>query len=861
MIPGELRITTNAEELDGLVRFLLDSPGEIAGAVVPGAVGGDAVVSRVRLALARELEVVDAGQPIAPDALGDLAAELTASETMLVVRLDREQPADESERLTFWQRLNYQRERLAQGRLRVLMVLGPQAEQYLAAAADDLRDWVFLFRFPEAVPTKEGRTEIVGRTTTRVRAERPSALRVQLERAREQLPSQRLLGERVLPMLRAAVARGDMDEAGRLWSDDLEDGAAWRRYRASQPVTDDLAPGDAERLVGDLLAVHAVALAAGHEEQSLDAALEAIEIQQRPVEPTAQDRMTLIKSRVAASQSLKALGRLDEAVSMIEQGVASIRALDQDQRESLARTLLRLTSVLDVAGRHEQAVENTEEAVKISRALVEDEHPRSQTLLADSLMALQRQLLVLGRTDQFRSVIQEAVEIYRRLAEDDPLSYGPNLVDALHELSRELSEQGRREEAVAATEEAVALSRAFPAALPETEFALALHTLATRLAALGRDEQALAVSREAVELYRASTTPPNTPLARALDQLGLRLGTLGRHDEAIVATQESADMVRELVARPPHARALTWSLARTLRHLGDHRAALGQHDGALAATQQALEILQGTPDPPLADLAEVFDRLGDRYTEQDRVGEAIAAKEDAANYYRSLQQGGTLAALTELARVLEELAALRNRAGDMNRTQSLTMEALQLRMMLPDQQSPAANTSSSLSALSQEELLQLSRAYTRTRTVYGSFLVVGAVLAIVAFFLPSWELNVAALLLSAVVILLSLRKLRRNPIEEIQRAIELYEIRSNAVEQRKRQMQAHGLPAARIDAKLAPEQDRTMALLVDDLLALEPGEDLARIAHERAYEPVEPPSSEPTRKTTERAPTDGLDDS
>ncbi|MEM9457528.1 MAG: tetratricopeptide repeat protein [Myxococcota bacterium] len=858
MTPGELRVPTDAEELDGLVRFLLDSPGEIAGAVVPGAVGGDAVVSRVRLALASDLEVVDAGQPILPDALGDLAAELAASETMLVVRLDRHLHAAQSDRLAFWQRLNYQRERLAQRRLRVLMVLGPQDERYLAAAADDLRDWVFLFRFPEAMPAAEGRTETVERTRTRARDKRPSALRVQLERAREQLPPERLIPERVLPLLRSAIARDDWDEARRLWNDDLDDGVAWRRYRASQPATDDLAPGDAKRLVDDLLAIQAVALAAGHEEQSLDAALEAIKVQQRRVDPTPQYRANLAESRIAASRSLMASGKINQSVSMLEQAVASLRTLGEDERGSLANALIEQASVLHTAGRHEQALESAEEAVELRRALVEDESARSQALLAAALMVLRRPLRELGRTDQSRFTTQEAVEIYRRLADDDPNFYRPNLVDALQDLVFVLTDQGRHEEALAAAEEVVGLYRTLPTAPPNSELALVLRALAHRLAALGRDEQALAVWRETVELHRAFTTPLDLGLAEALQQLGLRLGALDRHDEAIAATEEAASIYREIVAQQPRDPVMIWSLAVTLRHLGDQQAALGQHDTALASTQQALEVLQSNP-VPRAELAKIFDHLGDRYTEQERVDEAIAAKEDAAKHYRYLQQQGPPSVLADLTRVLEELAALRNRAGDMEGTQSLTKEALQLRMMLPDQERLAASTSSSLSALSREELLQLIRPYTRARAVYWSLLVVGAALAIMSFFLPSSELSVAILLLSTVMILLSLRKLQQIPIEEIQRAIELYEIRSSALEQRKQQMQAHGLPAERIKEKIAPEQGHSTLLLIQDLFG--PDEDVVRMAHGRALDAARPPATRAEPGTPEHSPPNELGDS
>ena len=644
-------------------------------------------------------------------------------------------------------------------------------------------------------------------------------------------------------MLRAAVARGDMDEAKRLWSDDLEDGAAWRRYRASQPATDDLSAGDAERLVGDLLAVHAVALAAGHEQQSLDAAMEAIEIRQRRVDPTPQDRADLAESKVAASRSLEALGRLDERVAMLEQAVASYRDLGEATKGPLFVALGLLVSTLLIAGRQARALEIAEEAVEVCHAR-DDGGPRgSWSPSADELMMLGQLLRLLGQAERASSTVYEVVELRRRLAEAEPELHMPALVETLCTLSQQLLEQGKREEALAAAEEAVTLCRANLQVLPGVELAHAVRTRALVLAALGRNEQALATSREAVELYRASTTSPNTSLAEALDELGLRLSSFRRFSEAVAATEEAVGILRELLARPSNDRApITLLLALTLRNLGDHQAAVGQHEQALTSTQQAIDLLRGDGSHLPGELAIAFDKLGDHYAELERTGEAIAAKEKAAEGFRAMLQS-TPAVRSRLASTLDDLATLRNRVGDKNETRSLTKAALQLRMTLTEEERHASSAAPSRPHLSRTELLRIIRPFTRARAraIYWSVIAAGVALAITALFLSSWGLRILAVLLSATTILLSIRKLQQIPIMEIQRAIELYEIRNDAVEQRKRQMQAHGLPADRIEEKLAPEEGHSRILLARDLLQAD--EDLARIAHRRDPEPDHPPDS------------------
>ena len=238
--------------------------------------------------------------------------------------------------------------------------------------------------------------------------------------------------------------------------------------------------------------------------------------------------------------------------------VAATQALydvteDTGERASL---LVQQSNRLSELGRLEEALTAIDEAVSVYRVLAEARPDAFLPNVAGSLNNQSTMLSGLGRREEALAAINEAVSVYRVLAEARPDAFLPDLAMSLNNQSNRQSELGRHEEALAAINEAVSVYRVLAEARPDAflpDVAGSLNNQSNRLSELGRREDALAAINEAVKIRRvlAEARPdallPN--LATSLNNQSNTLSGLGRHGAALAAIDEALQLVLPILER------------------------------------------------------------------------------------------------------------------------------------------------------------------------------------------------------------------------------------------------------------------------------------------------------------------------
>lgn len=217
-----------------LAQFVRDCPGRMSALVVHDVEEGAAALQLLEQELAGSVPVeIIVGQAY-PDRLADRAIELAAADRLLVLVLtDDEGFRDEAEAGHYWRRLNLQREQLATGMLRTLLLLGPRNEERFLISAGDLRDWTVVYRLsgsddePAEAKTGEDRDS---NTTVRLTdaSERIETLLRQLARARGAFPATTTARTYAYPLFRALLEEERFEEAERIWREDLANGERLR---------------------------------------------------------------------------------------------------------------------------------------------------------------------------------------------------------------------------------------------------------------------------------------------------------------------------------------------------------------------------------------------------------------------------------------------------------------------------------------------------------------------------------------------------------------------------------------------------------------------------------------------------------
>ncbi|WP_405404572.1 trypsin-like peptidase domain-containing protein [Streptomyces sp. NBC_01104] len=149
-------------------------------------------------------------------------------------------------------------------------------------------------------------------------------------------------------------------------------------------------------------------------------------------------------------QSLETMAEAQDLYDLLTETTVLMRA------KQLRLLLSNRAWVLNELGRVDEAVAVIDEALHHSRLLYRD-HPVVQSRdLANDLSKAARFRKAAGHPEEALAAVSEEVEVRRGLGRLTPAPDGHSLAESLHDLALSLSERGRPEEALAAGDEALA---------------------------------------------------------------------------------------------------------------------------------------------------------------------------------------------------------------------------------------------------------------------------------------------------------------------------------------------------------------------------------------------------------------------
>ncbi|MEM9460148.1 MAG: tetratricopeptide repeat protein [Myxococcota bacterium] len=221
----------DSQELRGLIDYLWDCPGRISAAAVSHARMGDELLERLRDALGgMAIEQIGREGLPEPTTLGHAAEARSAESVVLALRLDRHWMQESM--LEYFTALNYQRERLAQGQVRMLLVMTHGQAAMFGPGADDLWDWTLRFRFVSTTAPSRRASRDRARRQERSVGSGVSALELasaadQLRRARSAGLDEIIIArDYALPYLETLLEAGRVIDAERVWERELREGEA-----------------------------------------------------------------------------------------------------------------------------------------------------------------------------------------------------------------------------------------------------------------------------------------------------------------------------------------------------------------------------------------------------------------------------------------------------------------------------------------------------------------------------------------------------------------------------------------------------------------------------------------------------------
>ncbi len=303
------------------------------------------------------------------------------------------------------------------------------------------------------------------------------------------------------------------------------------------------------------------------------------------------------------------LGLYASARGLLEQSLASRRAIYGDQSEEVATSMNLLAQVREYQGEYEEAEILYRETLELRRRLHGEQHPEVANSL-NNLAALQRNI---GDLDAAAALYEQALAIDRSLGSTDPGGIAatmsnlalvrqdqgdleaaealmrealslmrdadgndhPNVAVATNNLAMMVYNRGDLGEAARLFEEALAMDRQILGDdHPETGNVMS--NLAATRKALGQVEVAEALYRESLEIKRAALGPRHPQVAITMSQLAGLL--LDREDGEAAATlfALAVDILRETVG-PDH-----WMVAQVRSHHGTALASLDRRAEAEA---------------------------------------------------------------------------------------------------------------------------------------------------------------------------------------------------------------------------------------------------------------------------------------
>jgi len=277
---------------------------------------------------------------------------------------------------------------------------------------------------------------------------------------------------------------------------------------------------------------------------------------------------------------LTGLGRLDDALSYLEESLAMSRRLWPGDHSMTAHSLTDTGACLHRLSRFDAAAQHLEDGLAMRRRLYKGDHKT----IAVSLASLARLDIARGRPGtalpRYEHVLAMRARIYKR--------DHPSVVVAHLGIAICLGALGRSLEAYEHNRLALAMAqRMFRG--DHILLARARNDLAHSLNELGRPAEALPHLEAVVAMRRRIFQGDHSDLARNLVNLGATLRILGRNEDARSMFEEARAMSHRLFPEPNMLHVRTAEAVGTcLTDLQLYRAARDAHEAALETLQQIL---------------------------------------------------------------------------------------------------------------------------------------------------------------------------------------------------------------------------------------------------------------------------------
>ena len=266
------------------------------------------------------------------------------------------------------------------------------------------------------------------------------------------------------------------------------------------------------------------------------------------------------------------LGQYDDAREVLERSLMLRNELYEAPHPDMAKTNVRIASMLRKSGAYDTAEARFREAVNEQSRLLGSEHPEvavTKSLLGGVLMAQ-------GNLDEAEEMLRKARSIQEGNPDVDPL----DRAETLNIFGLVLHNQNAQDEAESVLREALNLRRN-QLGTRDPRVAMSLNNLAMVLRQRGDPEAAEPVYREALSVKRALYDNAHPSTASTLNGLGLVLQDQEKYNAAESILQDALAMRRETLG-PSHPRT-----AGTLNNLGNVLESQGRFEEAAARIREA----------------------------------------------------------------------------------------------------------------------------------------------------------------------------------------------------------------------------------------------------------------------------------
>jgi tetratricopeptide (TPR) repeat protein len=286
------------------------------------------------------------------------------------------------------------------------------------------------------------------------------------------------------------------------------------------------------------------------------------------------DRVQVAAALNELGNALSEAGRRDEALRILEEGLAMRTRLSPGDTPDVAESLHDTAACLESLRRTAEALPRYEAATAMLRRLVPGDDWRVSLCLGNVAQCM----LELDRAGEALPVFEESLAMRRRIFNGDH----PLLAQGLNHLATCLTDLGRWSEALPLYEESLSMCRRLYGVV-DRDLAGNLLGVGWCLAEVGRVRDGLPLCEESVLMYRRLHKGDHPDVARSLCIAARCLMLLGRFEDALTVLQESGPMCKRLY-KGDHAEIATnlenmAACLSGLRRAGD---ALPLYDEALA---------------------------------------------------------------------------------------------------------------------------------------------------------------------------------------------------------------------------------------------------------------------------------------